>query len=98
MDVVCLPETKEKFHAPFVSDHSPNFNMKTALRILSILIENGRINKTVLAKKVGLNYDICIKYVDILLMLDWVRPIFDGYDYLVITVKAREFVNQLSTS
>lgn len=72
------------------------FNIKIACRILSILVENGRINRTNLAGKSGLNYNRCVKYTEILLRLGWARIIFDDSNYLAITNNGLETMNKLS--
>lgn len=75
---------------------STSLNMGVALRILSILREHGHTNKTNLAGKSGLNYSRCVKYVKILMMLGWIKIVFDDDNYLAITDKGIEIVNRLS--
>lgn len=72
------------------------FNMGVILRILVTLHEEGKINRTNLASKTKLNYNKCIKYVDLLALLGWVQIIFDENHYLTITENGFETMNKFS--
>jgi CheY-like chemotaxis protein/predicted transcriptional regulator len=50
-----------------------SFSLDVANRMLDILNEHGRgIKKTNLASKAGLNYNVCLRYIEILNGLEWV--------------------------
>lgn len=91
-----MPNVKNELYRVLDSQFSSNFNIKIAYRMLSTLLEHGQMNRTNLAGKTGLNYVRCAKYIQILLMLGWIKSLFVDNDYLIITDKGREFVKQLS--
>ena len=65
-------------------------------KILDILLENGRIKRTQLSAKTGMNYERCMKYVHTLKMIHLVEVISDNdYGYIVITQAGREIFNLL---
>ncbi len=53
-------------------------------------------NRTKLAGKSGLNYNRCVKYINILMMFGWIKIVFDDDNYLAITDKGLEIINRLS--
>ncbi len=65
------------------SQPTHRFNIKKTLatslsifvikRILDIIHQQGRINKTNLAGKTGLNYAVCSRYVNTLTLFGWLR-------------------------
>jgi predicted transcriptional regulator len=89
---VSLKNIENELYRVLDSQISSSFNIKIVYRMLSTLMEHGRMNRTNLAGKTGLNYVRCVKYVQILLMLGWINQLFAGQDYLAITDKGREFV------
>lgn len=62
--------------------------------MLTTLLENGRIKRTNLAGKTGLNYSNCIKYVNLLQLLGWVEVSYDDNHYVGITEKGIEIVER----
>lgn len=70
------------------------FSIDVIIRILSTLRENGRLNRTNLAGKTGLNYKQCVKYIALLQTIDWVRVINDRNYYAVITERGIEIVEK----
>ena len=71
------------------------FSVDVIIRILSTLRENGRLNRTNLAGKTGLNYKQCVKYITLLQTIDWIRVIIDRNHYTVITERGIEIVEKL---
>jgi predicted transcriptional regulator len=72
------------------------FNMNVILRILDTLYEEGKMNRTNLANRTRLNYGKCIKYVNLLALLGWIKIILDETHYLAITDKGFEIMNKFS--
>jgi len=50
-----------------------SFSFDVTKRILSILFEDGPTKKTNLATKTGLNYNVCVRYVNMLKLLGWLN-------------------------
>lgn len=75
---------------------SNTFNMKIICKILVTIRERGRINRTNLAGMSGLNYNQCIKYVNLLRLLDWVHVVFDDNYQIIITEKGIEIIQRLN--
>ena len=75
---------------------SSTFNLNVMMRILQQLYENGRINRTNLAGKTGLNYNTCIKYINLLQLLGWASLDHDIINYVAISEKGIEFMKSLS--
>jgi hypothetical protein len=48
-----------------------SFSFDVTKRILSILFEGGPTKKTNLATKTGLNYNVCVRYINMLKLLGW---------------------------
>jgi predicted transcriptional regulator len=76
--------------------HSKAFNVNVIIRILSILHENGRFNRTNLAGRSGLNYNKCVSYVKLLQSLEWIKIISDDGLFVVITEKGTEIIEKLT--
>ena len=70
------------------------FSIDVIIRILSTLRENGRLNRTNLAGKTGLNYKQCVKYIALLQTIEWVRVIIDRNHYTVITERGIEIIEK----
>ena len=66
-------------------------------RLLQALIESGPLGKTRLSGKAGINYEMCIKYVSFLMMLNWVEIIkrVDGTEHVSITSEGIEHLRKL---
>ena len=67
--------------------YADNFSIHVMMRILKTLHEHGNTNRTNLAGKAGLNYNKCIKYINLMLKLEWIDVIFDDTYNFVITEK-----------
>ena len=50
-----------------------SFSFDVARRLLKVLDENSDVKKTNLATSAGLNYNVCIRYIDMLGVLQWVE-------------------------
>ena len=70
------------------------FSIDVIIRILSTLRENGRLNRTNLAGKTGLNYKQCVKYIALLQTIEWVRVIIDRNHYTIITERGIEIIEK----
>ena len=57
----------------FVKERIGSFSFDVILRILSVLHENGNLNRTNLSLKAKLHYSVCQKYIELLELLSWVR-------------------------
>ena len=74
-----------------------SFSSKVIKRLLQALIESGPLGKTRLSGKAGINYEMCIKYVSFLMMLNWVEIIkrVDGTEHVSITSEGIEHLRKL---
>ena len=74
-----------------------SFSSKVIKRLLQALIETGPLGKTRLSGKAGINYEMCIKYVSFLMMLNWVEIIkrVDGTEHVSITSEGIEHLRKL---
>jgi CheY-like chemotaxis protein/predicted transcriptional regulator len=50
-----------------------SFSFDVARRLLKVLDENSDVKKTNLATSAGLNYNVCIRYIEMLNILQWVE-------------------------
>ena len=75
---------------------SSTFNISIINRILVALQEKGRINRTNLAGLAGLNYNQCVKYVNLLQMLGWVRVVFCDGHQITIDEKGIEIIKRFN--
>jgi predicted transcriptional regulator len=57
--------------------HGDSFSREVIIRILQILIDEGKLKKTHLAGRARVNYGMCIKYLGFLNKLEWIRIIQD---------------------
>jgi CheY-like chemotaxis protein/predicted transcriptional regulator len=81
-----------------VSRRSGNsFSSDVIKRFLQALIENGPLGKTRLSGKAGINYEMCIKYVSFLMMLNWVEIIEldNGAQRVSVTSEGIEHLRKL---
>lgn len=81
-----------------MSQRSGNsFSSKVIKRLLQALIETGPLRKTRLSGKAGINYEMCIKYVSFLMMLNWVEIIkrVNGTEHVSITSEGIEHLRKL---
>lgn len=80
-----------------VSSEGSSFSIVVIRRILDALVESGRIKKTNLAGKTGLNYPNCIRYIGLLELLGWVRISNDGKNHIQLTEQGIHFRTILSS-
>lgn len=59
-------------------------------RILRTLNETGNMKKTNLGLKTGLNYNSCLRYVDLLKALEWVKVTSDKEELVTITQSGKQ--------
>ena len=80
-----------------VSRRSGNsFSSHVIKRLLQALIESGPLGKTRLSGKAGINYEMCIKYVSFLMMLNWIEIMtVDGAEVVSITSEGIEHLRKL---
>ncbi len=78
------------------SEYANNFNINVVRRIINVLHENGHLKRTNLAGKSGLNYNKCMRYIDLLYALGWIRILFeDGSCFITITDRGLETIELL---
>jgi predicted transcriptional regulator len=71
-------------------------NLKLVKKILDVLMEHGRVKRTQLSAKTGMNYERCMKYVNTLKIIKLVEIISNNdYGYVVITQAGKEITNLL---
>ncbi len=75
-----------------------SFSSDVIKRLLGALIENGPLGKTRLSGKAGINYEMCIKYVSFLMMLNWIDIMtVDGAEVVSITSEGFEHFRKLQS-
>lgn len=78
------------------SEYANTFSINVVKRIIRILYENGRLKRTNLAGMSGLNYNKCIRYLNLLHALGWINVLFDGgICFVTVTEKGIEVIEQL---
>ena len=71
------------------------FNIHVIRRMLEALRYDGKVKRTQLASKSGLNYNKCVKYIHLLKLLGWLDVILaEGY-YCIITQNGKEILEKL---
>jgi predicted transcriptional regulator len=73
-----------------------NFRIDVINRILAVLDQNGPMKKTNLAGRAGLNYDTCVKYVNLLKLLNWIDVIVNDTEYVIITPYGKQIYDKFS--
>ncbi|HEX7031499.1 MAG TPA: response regulator [Nitrososphaera sp.] len=73
------------------------FSLAVIKRILDVLSDSGEMKKTNLAGKTGLNYPNCIRYLELLKLLGWVRNSGDGANHFQLTEQGIHFRSVLSS-
>lgn len=63
-----------------------SFSKEVMVRILQILLENGKLRKTHLAGKARINYKMCIKYLNFLDKLNWIETISDSNNFECVSI------------
>jgi CheY-like chemotaxis protein/predicted transcriptional regulator len=72
-----------------------SFSFIVAKRILSALEHNGPTKKTGLAVNSRLNYNVCLKYINMLKLLGWIDITHDKWTFVTITELGREVNGRL---
>lgn len=73
-----------------------SYSIVVIRRILDVLGEAGGMKKTNLAGKTGLNYPNCVRYIELLRTLGWVRIADDGTNNIYLTEQGAHFRSILS--
>lgn len=68
-----MPAYKKKY--------ASKISINVISRIFEVLYENGETKRTNLAGKAGLSYDKCVKYVNLMLLFEWLRSSNDNNGY-----------------
>jgi predicted transcriptional regulator len=77
--------------------YANNFSVNVIMRILCILEQDGRIKRTNLAGRSGLNYNKCIGYINLLDQLGWINLVFDaGVWFVSISRQGIEVIDRLA--
>lgn len=72
------------------------FSVHVIVRMFHVLYENGKTKRTNLSGKSGLSYNKCIKYVNLMLLLGWIRSSDDDDGYqLSLTERGAEIMKIL---
>ena len=71
------------------------FNLNVIRRMLEVLSYGGKVKRTQLALKSGLNYNKCVKYINLLKLLGWLDVILSGTYYCTITQSGKEILENL---
>jgi len=71
------------------------FNLNVIRRMLEVLSYGGKVKRTQLALKSGLNYNKCVKYINLLKLLGWLDVILSGTYYCTITQSGKEILESL---
>jgi CheY-like chemotaxis protein/predicted transcriptional regulator len=76
-------------------DISGSFSFEVTKRILEALEASGPMKKTNLATKTGLNYNVCLRYIKMLKLLEWIDVSSEKWDYVSITEVGRQVNGKL---
>lgn len=68
-----------------------SFSIVIMRRILDVLADAGGMKKTNLAGKTGLNYPNCVRYIELMKLLGWVRTSTDGAYSVFVTEQGRHY-------
>ncbi|MDQ4102136.1 MAG: response regulator [Thermoproteota archaeon] len=63
-----------------------SFSKEVIVRILQILLENGKLRKSHLAGKTRTNYQMCVKYLSFLDRLQWIEIIRDSNNFEFVSI------------
>ena len=75
---------------------STNFNVEVLLRILSVLSQKGPLKITNLAMDSHLNHISCKKYVNLMVILDWINMTYgEKTAFINISMIGRTVLKQL---
>jgi CheY-like chemotaxis protein/predicted transcriptional regulator len=80
-----------------------SLSSKVIKRFLSALLENGKMKKTTLAGRAGINYTMCIKYATFLVKIGWIEMRIDNnmdddvHEYLSLTPQGRQIIEVLNS-
>lgn len=86
-------------HAPpslgIKEQYATTLNLKVILRILTALHESGNVKRTNLARKTGLNYNKCVRYLNLLQLLGWIKVVTKEGFFVAITERGTEIVKRI---
>lgn len=74
-----------------------SFSLVVIRRMLDVLGDSGEIKKTNLAGKTGLNYPNCMRYLELLKMLGWVKTADDGSNHISLSEQGTHFRSVISS-
>jgi CheY-like chemotaxis protein/predicted transcriptional regulator len=74
-----------------MAENIGSFSFDVTKRILCILYSEGKMKKTILATKTRLNYNVCLRYINMLKVLGWVEISSE----ISITQTGRNVLNRL---
>ncbi|HEU5221052.1 MAG TPA: hypothetical protein VFU58_03235 [Candidatus Nitrosotalea sp.] len=78
------------------SKHTNLVDLKTVKKILEVLAVDGRVKRTQLSVKTGMNYERCMRYVHILKLIRLVEVVLENNcSYVVATQAGMEIINFL---
>jgi CheY-like chemotaxis protein/predicted transcriptional regulator len=79
--------------------YGDSYSNAVIIRILQVLIDGGQLKKTWLTGKAGINYGTCMKYLDLLLKLQWVKRVHDNdnADFISISTEGIANLRKLQT-
>ena len=78
------------------SKRSNLVDLKTIKKILEILAVNGRVKRTQLSVKTGMNYERCMRYVNILKLIRLVEVVLENNcSYVIATQAGMEIIHFL---
>jgi CheY-like chemotaxis protein/predicted transcriptional regulator len=82
----------------------PSFSIAVIRRFLTALLEGGKMKKTSLAGKAGINYGMCVKYARFLARIGWIKTRADSdkddgdiYEYLSLTLYGKQILEILNS-
>lgn len=75
-----------------------SFTVDVLKRILTVLSDQGKTKRTNLAGKTGLNYLVCLRYINFMKTLGWLETVSeeDGTEYVAVTQVGRRVGSALS--
>ena len=92
-----MPNMAEPSRETLESEYASTFSINVIKRIIRMLGQNGRLKRTNLAGMSGLNYNKCIRYLNLLHALGWVRVVFEnGSCFVTATAKGLEDMEKLA--
>ncbi|MDE1830584.1 MAG: winged helix-turn-helix domain-containing protein, partial [Thaumarchaeota archaeon] len=86
-----LAESSDVNPLDLKSEQANVYSINVIKRIIHILYENGSLKRTNLAGMSGLNYNKCIRYLNLLHALGWIKVMYDdGSCFVAVTDRGIE--------